>query len=329
MKPRPYVQIQAVMTALTVVALLAVLGREAALPAAIFETLGLAIWLFFFLRYVSLVRGVGDRRSGNRRDKDRVMFNCLLVGLVGPATLAWIDYSVADYSLIKPPLDDGEAAVAAVALLAIPLAILVSSSVDWYLIRPFREGVYGEPACRARAHRDGDRMDYARYWILHRMVSEFTVYAGIVVLVGLFFAISSTIVDSEEGRSAVGFIGVLGIAVWSLSELSGLRAALKFVRYPRCELGSWVAGRTADCVDIEGFVLDVSVSPGVQLICEPRGCGAADIADEHRSVPLRQAQHIETVPPPRDLCAGHCEFWFAECEVGLREREGSRTPSEL
>ena len=173
-------------------------------------------------------------------------------------------------------------------------------------------------------------MDYARYWIMHRMVAEFTVYAGIVVLVGLFFAVGSTLIHSEEGKSAVGFVGGVGIAVWSISELSGLRAALTFVRFPsHFELGSWASGRTSDCVDISGFVLDVSISPGVQLIEKPRGHPARDAPDKARSVPLGQAHNIRPIDPPLVPCEKRCEFWIPDCEVGLRElEEGDEPPDQ-
>lgn len=322
MKPRPYVQIQAFMTGLVSVAILIILGPTASLALAIFLTAGLSIWMFFFLRYVFLVQEQEDPRSIDRRGKDRVMVGCLLGGLVLPAASAWIAFALG-LELIAPPLRDGEAVVASCGLLAVPLGILVSSSIDWYLIRPFREGVYNEPVCRPEIHKEGRGMDYARYWVMHRMISELVVYLGLVILVALFFGVGSTAIDSEEGKSAVGFLGALGIAVWSVSELSGLRAALRFVRYPHCELGAWVKGRTTDCEDIAGFVLDVSVNPGVQLIEEPRGHPAPDIADEHRSVPLRQAHNIEPIDPPRPVCVEHCEFWVPDCEVGLREKAQS------
>lgn len=321
MKPRPYVQIQAFLALVAVALVLIVLGRTAALAAAVFVSVGLATWLFFLIRYLILVKRSGDPRSRQRRGKDRAMLGCLIVGLIVPAGLAWLEFGVFGYDTIGRPLRDGEAVVASIGFLAIPFGILVSSSVDWYLIRPFREGVCNEPVCRSEVHEEGRGMDYARYWILHRMVSEFTVYAGILVLVGLFFAVGSTLIHSEEGKSAIGFVGGLGIAVWSISELSGLRAALMFIRYPHCELGSWVAGRTADCIDISGFVLDVSISPGVQLIREPRGHPAPDIADKHQSVPLGQAHNIAQIDPPLVPCSERCEFWVPDCEVGLRELE--------
>lgn len=323
MKPRPYVQIQAFFATAATVVLLGVLAESAALPAAIFLTLGLCIWLYFMGRYRWLLWTVGDRRSSDRHGKDRVMAACLVSGLVVPTALAWTEFALSDVDLFAPPLQGGAATVLTISILAIPLGIFVSSAVDWYLIRPFREGVHNEPVCRSEVHRNGRAMDYARYWIMHRMVSEFVVYVGIVILVGLGFAVIAQAVQSEQGKGAVSFIGGLGIAVWALSELSGLRAALNFVRYPHCELGSWAEGRTENCADIAGFVLDVSIKPGVQLIESPRGYPARDIADKRHSVPLRQAYAIKTVDPPRPICSERCEFWIPDCEMGLRELEES------
>lgn len=322
MRPRPYVEIQAFMSLLAV-AVVILLGPAAGLTAAVFLTVGVAVWAYYLVRYRTLLLRRAVERSGDRRSKDRIMFRCFLVGLVLPAAFAWVDFVTIRLDPFGGPLHPGEAAIASIGVLAISLGILVSSSVDWYLIRPFREGVFNQPTCRPEIHDNGRGLDYARYWVLHRMVSEFIVFAGVVVLAGLFFAVVSTRVDSEEGKSAAGFISAVGIGAWSLTEISKLRAALRFVRFPfpACELGSWVSGRTASCVDVTGFVLDVSVSPGVQLIPEPRGHPATDIADEKSSVPLRQVPQIEPAEAPYRLCAERCEFWNPNCEVGLREFE--------
>jgi hypothetical protein len=324
MKPRPYVEIQAFFSLLATAIVLIVLGRDANLPAAVILTIGLAIWLYFLGRYRLLLRKAPHPRSAQRRGKDKIMVGCLVGGLVLPTLLAWADLAFVRLDLFGDVLNPGEAAVAAVTFLAIFLAILVSSSVDWHLIRPFREGVLNEPSCRPEVHEQGRGLDYAKYWVVHRGVAEFLVYGGIVVLAGLFVAIISTVVHSEVGKSEAGFIGGLAIAIWSASKLGGLEAALRFVRfsYADCELGSWVSGRTEDCLDISGFVLDVSISPGVQLIEEPRGHPARDIAKAECSVPLRQAHNIKAVDAPRRICVTHCEFWNPDCEVGLREREG-------
>ena len=80
------------------------------------------------------------------------MLGCFLLGLVLPTALAWLEFAVFRFDVIGEPLRDGEAVVASLGFLAIPFGILVSSSLDWYLIRPFREGVYNEPVCKPEIH---------------------------------------------------------------------------------------------------------------------------------------------------------------------------------
>jgi hypothetical protein len=73
----------------------------------------------------------------------------------------------------------------------------------------------------------------------------------------------------------------------------------------------------------------VSIDPGVQLIEEPRGHPAQDIALQDRSVPLGQRRTIKPIAAPRPICPGlKCEFWIPDCEVGLRELEAKRLAGE-
>jgi hypothetical protein len=322
MKPRPYVQLQAIVVLLVTVVALGVLGEEVGLAVAITISIGTAIWVHFTARYHWLLSRAAATRTRERAHKDRVMLACLAVGLLLPAALAWCAFAIGDLEPITPPLRDGEAILITLSVLLIPLGILVSSSIDWYLIRPFREGAHGEPACRPDMQKSGRTMDYARYWILHRMVSEFLAYAGVVGVISLSATIAGQATHSETGKNVLNLIGLLGVLGWSLVELGKLKAALEFVRYPTCGLGEWVRGRTEEGEEISGFVLDVSTKPGVQLIEEPRGHPAKDIAEEDRCVPLSHRRTIKRIDPPVPVCpGGKCEFWVPDCEVGLRELE--------
>jgi len=286
---------------------------------AVALSVGCAIWGYFALLYGSRRR---LDRSVDRKSKDRAMLTCLLVGLLLPGGLAWFVAIFGELNAIDPPLQGGAAAVTSLSALLIPLSMLVSSSVDWYLIRPFREGVHELPACQPEIQKSEKAMVYARYWIMHRMVTEFLVYASIIGLIALAATIVGQNTHSETGKNIFNLIGLVGIVGWSLSELGKLKAALEFVRFPTCGLASWVAGRTEDGLDISGFVLDVSIMPGVQLIEEPRGNPAPDIALKNHSVPLAYRNTIELIPPPHQVCPGrNCEFWIPDCEIGLRRRE--------
>ena len=295
------------------------LGPGAALAAGIEVSVGAAIWLWFFARYEWLRSRSPLERTSERAGKDRVMVIAALLGLVIPATLAYAAAADGGLTPLEPALRHGLAVLTMLCALTIPLAMLVSSAVDWYLIRPFREGVYDLPACQPEKQASAEAMDYARYWIAHRMVCEFFVYLAIAGLIALAATVAGEETHSETGTNVLNLLGIAGILAWSLAELGKLKAALDFVRYPTCSLASWVRGRNAAGADIEGFVLDVSVKPGVQLIDEPRGYPAPDIADAKRSVPLRGRETIETAQPPRTICPGQkCEFWIPDCEFGIR-----------
>jgi hypothetical protein len=323
MKPKPYVQLQALGVLLVTIVCLVVLGSEAALALAVSLSVGGTIWGYFALFYTRRRRRSDFARSVDRASKDGAMRICFFVGLLLPGGLAWGIALAGTPDLIAPPLQGGQAALTSLGALLIPLSMLLSSSVDWYLIRSFREGVHDLPACQPEIQAGGRTMDYARYWVLHRMVAEFFVYAAIVGLIALTVTIAGENTDSKTGENVANLVGLVGIVSWSLSELGKLRAALEFVRYPtRCGLASWVTGRTKGGVDISGLVLDVSIKPGVQLIGEPRGHPAPDIAEEARSVPLYYRDTIEPVAPPVPVCPGReCEFWIPDCEIGLRRLE--------
>jgi hypothetical protein len=327
MKPRPYVQLQAVAVLLIATATLGVLGDEAALAIALALSLGTTIWVFFALRYGWLRSRSDLERSGHRASGDAAMVICLVVGLLIPGACAWI-VTIGDLRVIDPPLHGAEAGFAALSVLLIPLSILVSSSVDWYLIRAFREGVHDTPPCQPEVQQTSRPMDYARYWIMHRMLAEFLAYAGVSLAIAMAVTIAGN-AAGETGENVLNVVGAAGVLGWSLAELGKLRSALDFVRYPTCGLASWVRGRNANGDDISGFVLDVSIDPGVQLIEEPRGHPAQDIALQDRSVPLRQRRTIKQIAPPRSICpGGKCEFWIPDCEAGLRELEAKQSAGE-
>lgn len=243
------------------------------------------------------------------------------LGLFAPSVLSVLALLFSGLvDLPSPPVQEGLAVIVALCVVAIPLSMMVSSSVAWYLIRAFREGVWGKPACQT--HPRGTRSDYGRYWIMHRLVCEFVVYLAVSGVVGLTAAIAAANTSSEIGSNALGVLGLAGFLGWTIAEMGKLKAALDFVRFaPGAGLGDWATGRTdADGDLIEGFVLDLSVAPGVQLMEEARGHPCEDISDPDRSVPLSKRRTLKRQDPPRDLCpGGQCEFWVPDCEVGLRE----------
>lgn len=312
MKPHPNVRLQAVAVAVVALVALAVLDEAAAWPIAGAATVGAVIWLYYAVRYRRLRGGVSDLRAG----RDAVMRGNFVLGLAGPAVVAWAVAFAGGVGLVEPPLEGAPANLLALATVLIPLSMLVSSGLDWYLIRPWRDGVFGPPACQPQHHKSSSR-DYTMYWVMHRMVSEFLVFASVALLVADVTYVAADQTDSPGGQAVIGFVSLVGFGVWAAQEIAKLRAAIDFVRYPTPGVGQWIVGRN-EFGPLDGFALDVSVDPGMQLISEPRGKGAADIVTPDRSIPLRNRKSIEAVESPVQVCPrGRCQFWFPDCEWGL------------
>ncbi len=321
MNPRPYVWKMSLLTAGVVGPALLLMTRPADLALAILCSVGAIIWLFFGVQY--LLRK--ENPSDARRRKDRAMRECFLAGILLPALAAWACVAGVDSALpYERPIHGTTAVVIACCLAVVPLSIIVSSAVDWYLIRPFREGVYGAPVCQ---HVDAERAReaYASYWVLHRGICELVVYSAIAGIIA--FGTATVSVSSKDPRvlAALNIIGV-GAIVWPGTKLLWLmRHALAFVMNPRPGLGDWAMGRNCDRETIEGFLVDVSIAPGVQLIARPAD-ETADAAEagepDKRYVGLEDRGSLRRTTPPRPICAdGICEFWIPDCEVGIRARE--------
>lgn len=330
MKPRPHVQLQAIATLLVSATALVLLGHRAAIALAPALTLGGAIWLWFAARYRQQRKHWPYRRSASRAGSDGVMVQCLVTGLLIPAGLTWGAVVLGESAeLFDPPVGDGLAVILALSAVLVPLSMLVSSSVDWYLIRPFREGVYSEPVCRSEVAESPDSVNYLKYWVMHRLVCEFMVWIAITFAIAFVTAIVEGSTDSDVGGTTLNLIGLLGILGWTSRELGKLRPAVDFVRYPSVGLGQEVTGRNMDGDAISGFVLDVSLEPGVQLIREPRGHPCSDISIPENSIPLRARSSLSVSESPRRRCVGRCEFWVPDCEVGLREQERLDAPAAV
>jgi hypothetical protein len=227
-----------------------------------------------------------------------------------------------------PPAKGTMEVIVALCAVLVPLSMLVSSSVDWYLIRAFREGVTGEPACRASVAGSDASINHLKYWAMHRLVCEFVLWASVAVGIGFVSALVENATKDPTSKATFNLLGFIGIAAWSTKELSKLPTAINFVRYPSVGIGQYVTGRNSTCSTIRGFVHDVALEPGVQLIDAPRGNPAPDISCPKRSIPLRLRETLKdasTRARPIDRCTRSCEFWVPACEVGLHALDAAPT----
>ncbi|UUY01585.1 hypothetical protein LRS13_12655 [Svornostia abyssi] len=333
MNPPSYVRLQALATLLLSVTALALLGSGVAFVLLLILVGAQAVWIWMGTWYL-LSRRRWERRdpsaharSAQRADLDRVMARNDVIGILLPA-LAALGVTALGPSnqLYVPPVAGTMEVIIAICGISVPLSMLVSSSVDWYLIRSFREGVIGAPACQPHVAGSDASVSHLKYWVMNRLVCEFIVWIAVAIGIGYLSSLVENATSDPTSKATFNLLGFIGIAAWSIRELAKLPTAVEFVRFPSVGIGQHVTGRNPDCDMISGYVHDVALVPGVQLIEAPVGNPAKDFSLPKRSVPLRQRDTLEdataTAPHPH-RCASHCEFWIPACEVGLRSPAGA------
>lgn len=299
----------AVASLATALAVLGLCGGPTGLPIAVSASVGTLVWLTLATRYRLRLRREGDRRSSFRRTEDRVMARCGVIGLVVPGALGWIAWAL---DAPDPVLDGGAAAVGGSLAVAIPITIVASGTIDWYLILPFVRGVFGPPTCRRDEHDVATLRAYVKYWIAHRWGAELICYVSLAMVVAIGL--------NSLGGTAAGDVALAG-AVASLSAggilayvAPRLRQGWQYFFAQNVGLGTWARGRDSGCGWVEGMVVDVSLHPGVKLLENPdaREC----------FVPLSNTDTLTELPSRPAACFGEgCGGWLARCEIAERERD--------
>jgi hypothetical protein len=308
--PTPHVLQHAVASLATTLAVLGLCGSPAALPAAIVASVTVLLWLAFSLPYRLRLRRQGDRRSAFRRGEDRVMARCGLIGLVAPSVFAWAVWAI---HTPEPLLDGVDAALGGSLAVAIPLSIVVSGGVDWYLILPFVRGVFGAPVCRGNDHDTTALRAYDKYWIVHRWTTELICYTSLALVVAIGLNAVGRSGDAIAG--AVASLSAGGILAYAAPRL---RYAWHYFLGENAGLGTWARGRDASCDWIEGVVVDLSLYKGVKLLEGP--------AAKPCFVPLSNVDTLTEIPSRPSVCSGEkCGGWLNHCEI--RERASDRAPS--
>ncbi len=313
MKPRPIVQIQAGIALTAAIVSIALSDSPGALGVLAASGLGLIVSIGLAIRYNRRVRG--RELSRHRAERDRIMTACIAIGLGVPVALAAL--VLAGVPHWSAPLNGVPPHVAVIAANAVFAAMLTSSCFDWYLIRPFRDGVLEPPACQMDIHDRETALYYAQACIAHRTMAEIVGWGGstIVLVVSLVALQQSTHDPTWSGfltylaPAGAVYLGIGGYVV------PRLRPVPRYVQQPSPGLGRWAHGTIIDAADnkqeIEGFVVDVALGVGLQILATPEG--------EVIEVPLHQATRLH--PMTRALCQQRCEGWIPQCERGLLERE--------
>jgi hypothetical protein len=171
---------------------------------------------------------------------------------------------------------------------------------------------------------------YAQTWIAHRTIAEIIGWGGsaIVLVVSLVALQQSTHDPTWSGfftylaPAGAVYLGIGGFLA------KRLRPVPRYVQRPSPGLGRWAHGTIVDAAEneqeIEGFVVDVALGVGLQILPEADG----DVVD----VPLHQSAKLRAAT--RALCGTRCERWIPQCERGLLEDEAAihaeadRSPDE-
>lgn len=304
-----YGPMQSLLTLVVVSAAVAACGHGVGLPLLVLLAVGTAVWLGFALPYAVRSRG---RRARNRRREDRRALAFGVLGFLVPiagATLAW--RSPAFHGLL---FSSEAATFAAVTLSVIPVSIFASHMVDWYLILPFVYGLFGPPIWEEdeTALSPKRRRRYAKLWVAHRGICEVCVFISLAVLLAIaFVAIGNAVSHDRTLPQAIESLGGAGIAFGVLTYLGPrVRNALNYALAQSAGLGTWASGIDHFGDRVQGFVVDVSIHPGVKLRQRDR---------EWRYVPLGLAYTLQ------DLDSGRPDP--AWCENAVRERKEAKLGS--
>lgn len=207
-------------------------------------------------------------RSDDRAIGDTRRAISMLVAL--PLPIAYAIAAAVDKTL-RPAHQalQANAVAAFVACLAvIALALLyVSSSIDWYIIRAWRDGVVCDPPC----NRKGNRTTWlliTRLWLLHRIVATIGFFVGLWTVVGLaWFELAKHHGKSDWAIYLLGLVSPAAIPLFFMGSYIanlGQSVGLAFGNL-RVSLGdrvSWVD----DGKEYHGIVYDVSIDGGYRII---------------------------------------------------------------
>lgn len=207
-------------------------------------------------------------RSDERFTGDRRRGLAMIIALPLPLAYATLATSIAGLRPASNVLGTNSVAALVACLVAVALALLyMSSSVDWYVIKAWRDGIVVDPPCM----RDGNRPAWlliTRVWLLHRIVATIGFFVGLWTLVGLgWFELAKHHANSDWAIYLLGLVSPSAVPLFfmrsyiaSLGHAVGL--AFGNLKIALGDRVSW----TTDSQATEGIVYDVSIDGGYRII---------------------------------------------------------------
>jgi hypothetical protein len=316
MQPVPNVRLQVILFLIVDGLIVASRGDAVAWSSVVALGLGVLVWFLFAVPYHFRRRHErrGHSISRVRKLEDRQMAALSFIAFGIPLGFA---LAMTQGLRVHDIVFSSQAATVGCALLLLAAVAIVSASiVDWYLIRPFQCGVLNRPLCHQQDPPDEQtRRAYGKWWIANRGACELIAYTcGALVLTIAFAALSELIQADTVLRLALGsFIGAstaFGLVAYVAARA---RYCWEYMQVQSAGIGRWADVNDIGQPAIQGFVRDVSVSPGIQLCLDP---------EDPRFIPLSRAHTVQTLPyPGAHICPLGCRRWVERCDRYYRGEE--------
>jgi hypothetical protein len=208
------------------------------------------------------------RRSDDRVIGDRRRAFAMFIALPLPTAYALIAVLDSGFRPGHETLQANAVAAFVAGLAVIALALLyVSSTIDWYIIRAWRDGIVCDPPCQ----RIGNRTTWlliTRIWLLHRIVATIGFFVGLWTAVGLaWFELAKHHGKSDWAIYLLGLVSPSAIPLFFMSSYIanlGHAVGLAFGNL-RVSLGDRVSW-SDDGRNYDGIVYDVSIDAGYRVI---------------------------------------------------------------
>ncbi len=203
-----------------------------------------------------------------------------------------------------------EAITAGTFVLSCGIAVVWASSlVDWFYIRPRREGFFSDPpACQARRE---NRLAWTKFWVIHRSLA--TVFGVVLLAMGAYLISFGLLTHALEKDSAVPQYlatlpasGIFVLFIQGFGYWDGLRAH-NILGTPKYAVGD-VVEIASDESKSNYLLLSMSLDTVDLLDLSSRDQSTMTVAEFLTSSKTRR-------PPEQTMCGSGCENVFETCAL--------------
>jgi len=260
---------------------------------------GALIWLLLNVHYALALGGRG--RSGRRAKGDRRASYSSAIALPAPLIFAMLAVGHERLHVAPSALHDSSIRAVAVCAAAIALEIIfLSSLVDWYWIRAWRDGVVVDPPC-CRKDRE-EWVTVTRIWLHHRWIAAGATALAFWGLVGLlWFELAKHFSDTDWiayllTLTSPALIPALFMQPWLKALIKAIGMSFSNLHIALGDGVQWTDhGKT-----IDGIAYDVSIDRGYRVIEQDGGTHYLALAESDNA-------EVSERRPPAWVCDVACD----------------------